>query len=314
MDHFRVMAAVVNVLTSSLALVCIYHLNKTNTAQRRNTGLFRFLFLLVACHILYDVQKLPLFYINVNIMPVFNNRTGLAFQFDWLVSEAVTWARRYCLLRIAAVFLGRELPGKLLRWLLLTGAGFLLFVVSMFIFPQLLACRRAADYSLRILLGLIEAAAMLILLVQAKKKKETAEGSLLRWFALINLACVAFAYLYMVWGRHPGRSLLLRLLFDFLFQIFVNTGLLVWLWFFLRPWLMGHHPPQARTGRVDWEELGLSGREKEILDLILEGRSNLDIADRLFVSEHTVKNTITGIYVKLGVANRKELFHRFLAE
>lgn len=308
------MAAVVNVLASSLALVCIYHLYKLNAAQRRYTGLFRFLFLLVACHLLFDFQRLPLSYINANITPLFEKRIDFTFQFDWLISEVVTWTRRYCLLRIAAVFLGRELPGKLLRWLLLTGAGFLLFVMSLFVFPELLAYWETVDFSLRILLGLIEAAAMLILLVQAKKKKETAEGLLLRWFALINLVCVVFAYLYMAWGRHPGRSLLLHLLFDFLFQIVVNIGLLVWLWFFLRPWLAGHHSPQPRTGRVDWEELGLSGREKEILDLILEGKSNLDIADRLFVSEHTIKNTITGIYVKLGVANRKELFHRFLAE
>ncbi|QLE73167.1 response regulator transcription factor [Streptomyces rectiverticillatus] len=48
----------------------------------------------------------------------------------------------------------------------------------------------------------------------------------------------------------------------------------------------------------------LSPREREILDLIGEGLTNRQIADRLFLAEKTVKNRISSILAKLGVGRR----------
>jgi len=50
----------------------------------------------------------------------------------------------------------------------------------------------------------------------------------------------------------------------------------------------------------------LTERELTILRLVAEGLSNLDIANRLFVTEQTVKFHLSNIYRKLGVANRTE--------
>ena len=50
----------------------------------------------------------------------------------------------------------------------------------------------------------------------------------------------------------------------------------------------------------------LTKREGEILDLLLQGCANRLIADRLFVSEQTVKNHLSVIYEKLGVKNRTQ--------
>lgn len=51
----------------------------------------------------------------------------------------------------------------------------------------------------------------------------------------------------------------------------------------------------------------LSKQENTIKHLILEGKTNKEIASELFVSISTVKTHITNIYSKLGVLNRKEL-------
>jgi len=51
---------------------------------------------------------------------------------------------------------------------------------------------------------------------------------------------------------------------------------------------------------------GLSDRELDILRLVAEGLSNVDIASRLFVTGQTVKFHLSNIYRKLGVANRTE--------
>ncbi|MBB6696071.1 helix-turn-helix transcriptional regulator, partial [Cohnella xylanilytica] len=45
-------------------------------------------------------------------------------------------------------------------------------------------------------------------------------------------------------------------------------------------------------------------REKEVLDLMIQGYTNQDIAEHLFISAHTVKNHLTKIYMKLGVGDR----------
>ena len=48
----------------------------------------------------------------------------------------------------------------------------------------------------------------------------------------------------------------------------------------------------------------LSPREKEILECIAKGLTNKDIADKLFISENTVKRHVTSILSKLNLENR----------
>ncbi len=55
----------------------------------------------------------------------------------------------------------------------------------------------------------------------------------------------------------------------------------------------------------------LSTRELEVLSLVADGRSNEEIARTLFLSEKTVKNHLTRIMTKLGVARRGEAAARY---
>jgi DNA-binding NarL/FixJ family response regulator len=52
--------------------------------------------------------------------------------------------------------------------------------------------------------------------------------------------------------------------------------------------------------------VALSQREHEVISLIAEGLSNQEIADRLFVSERTVRFHVTSIFHKLGADNRAQ--------
>jgi tetratricopeptide (TPR) repeat protein/DNA-binding CsgD family transcriptional regulator len=51
---------------------------------------------------------------------------------------------------------------------------------------------------------------------------------------------------------------------------------------------------------------GLSGREREVLGLIVEGRTNREIGERLFISQKTVGVHVGNILAKLGVSGRVE--------
>lgn len=50
----------------------------------------------------------------------------------------------------------------------------------------------------------------------------------------------------------------------------------------------------------------LSPQEKQILELIVEGLSNREIAQRLFLAEQTVKNYVSRLLAKLGVDRRTQ--------
>jgi DNA-binding NarL/FixJ family response regulator len=57
----------------------------------------------------------------------------------------------------------------------------------------------------------------------------------------------------------------------------------------------------------------LTPREREVLELMAEGRSNQGIADRLFVTERAVQKHITSIFQKLGLPAGSEDHRRVLA-
>lgn len=54
----------------------------------------------------------------------------------------------------------------------------------------------------------------------------------------------------------------------------------------------------------------LSEREREVLSLIASGSTNKEIAERLYLSPHTVKEHASSLYRKLGVKNRAEATRR----
>jgi DNA-binding NarL/FixJ family response regulator len=63
-------------------------------------------------------------------------------------------------------------------------------------------------------------------------------------------------------------------------------------------------------GRGEEHPGPLSGREREVVGLIATGATNREIAQRLFLSPHTVKEHTSAIYRKLGVRNRAEAVKR----
>ena len=57
----------------------------------------------------------------------------------------------------------------------------------------------------------------------------------------------------------------------------------------------------------------LSGREREVLELMAEGRSNTAIAQRLFISEKAVSKHTTSIFTKLNLSPSEDDNRRVLA-
>ena len=66
----------------------------------------------------------------------------------------------------------------------------------------------------------------------------------------------------------------------------------------------------AKAASEDAVFAALSNRERQVLAEIAAGFSNAEIAERLFISEKTVKNHITNTFEKLGVSNRSQAIVR----
>jgi DNA-binding NarL/FixJ family response regulator len=56
--------------------------------------------------------------------------------------------------------------------------------------------------------------------------------------------------------------------------------------------------------------LGLSDRERAVLELMASGATNPEIAEALFLSKHTIKEHASAVYQRLGVRNRTEAVQR----
>lgn len=71
-----------------------------------------------------------------------------------------------------------------------------------------------------------------------------------------------------------------------------------------------YHKLEVQYGRLQsaaaLNELALTARETEVLGYIVEGLSNKEIAQTLFISEKTVKNHVTHLLKKLDVEDRTQ--------
>ena len=68
----------------------------------------------------------------------------------------------------------------------------------------------------------------------------------------------------------------------------------------------GMSVPRGKSRQSRDHPAGLTARQAEVLELLDEGLSNAEIADRLFVSPRTVENHVSAVLAKLDSTTRDE--------
>ena len=68
----------------------------------------------------------------------------------------------------------------------------------------------------------------------------------------------------------------------------------------------GPHGELERSGRRAPAVLMLTAREQEVIALLAEGMTNVQLAQALFISERTANRHVSNIFTKLGVHNRTQ--------
>ncbi|MEM9361942.1 MAG: response regulator transcription factor [Bacteroidota bacterium] len=65
-----------------------------------------------------------------------------------------------------------------------------------------------------------------------------------------------------------------------------------------------HRPHEFVLNEEVFNKLNLTSREYEVLKLIVRGHSNSNIAEKLFLSQSTIKTHVSNLYKKMDVKNR----------
>jgi DNA-binding CsgD family transcriptional regulator len=95
--------------------------------------------------------------------------------------------------------------------------------------------------------------------------------------------------------------------------IFLNFIPIIWLKkYFLRYYVKISSEQSTKLLEGIDRTFHISKREQEIMRLIMQGKTNKEIEDLLFISYNTVKNHIYNIYQKMGVNSRGQMIHAVL--
>jgi DNA-binding NarL/FixJ family response regulator len=103
---------------------------------------------------------------------------------------------------------------------------------------------------------------------------------------------------YQIWARAHAGTIYVALIA----AAFLGLGIWVGARLFRRE---PHSDPFTPNERAQ-SSLGITEREREVLQLLADGRSNKDIAARLGLSPNTVKTHVARLFEKLRVARRTQ--------
>jgi two-component system, NarL family, response regulator LiaR len=123
------------------------------------------------------------------------------------------------------------------------------------------------------------------------------------------LMAVLIAAIKFLEYRYMLRDITTELYIGLIAALFTSLG--IWMGIkWNRKNSEGNLQPNIKTDPEVWKQYGISAREYDVLTLICEGYSNQEIADKLFISIHTVKTHSSNLYMKLGVKRRTQAIQK----
>ena len=91
--------------------------------------------------------------------------------------------------------------------------------------------------------------------------------------------------------------------------ICINIIPLIWIKYFFSKYHKLKDIPDRSFLDIFSQNFNITARERELIELLLQGKTNNEIKDLLFISSNTVKNQLYNLYKKLNVKSRAELVY-----
>ncbi len=152
--------------------------------------------------------------------------------------------------------------------------------------------------SLFLMLPAVTAAAFLRRTVDRNKKR------LLRGIIISFMPIAVFAVIDLLFFLSSAYKLVYLSYFIFSILVYLYTA---------RHYVYRYDPENAalpESGQAFYNAVNISGREQELIPYLIEGRSNKEISEALYISPNTVKTHVRNIYRKAGVSNRLQLLSK----
>lgn len=300
-DHIKLFMIMADILIG--AVVAAYVI----LAYRRyRLQALKFLFLYVVFYNLLAFVLLAAKYYDVNIgSEVFRIPEPLGHTLTYFLMYSFIIGFFVSAAGIYASLLGKKPPAGAMKWVWAATAALLAGILAEPLLPAGSVLKKV-HYEFYENFGALFVVLELWLVVSLLWKAGRLEDGEAR------RAARSFSWLYL--SRYPVIALMILLPQPyrlFLGILYPNLVPLIWYRGFLLPPLERAAERAAVSTDLPSvaERYGLSPRETEILGLILEGKSNRDMEESLFISYHTVKNHVYSIYRKMGVKSRFELLH-----
>ena len=237
----------------------------------------------------YDFTKLPDWY-RITFYPfALITELGMARAVVGMVLDLNTNRKRRLLLIVWLSFASAGFAGYIINWITYLQSGSMLFM------------RKFFGYHYLALSGLI-LVLFISLLFQRQEKKSPFPIAAIRMFAILFIIRYTL-WLGMLLLPWPSRLVAhtFLLLLTILIPFFWIRRYDIEEYVYRKMALNGERVANFST------QYALSNREQEILVLILNGKSNQEIEDALYISFNTVKNHIYRLYQKLGINSRGQL-------
>jgi DNA-binding CsgD family transcriptional regulator len=291
--------ALLAAVAAGLATVTIAGLS----VRSRQTALFRYFLLQVLLFNLLILGGLAIQYVDLQFreQALRPHPTLLPGLLVALGALKIAWL--YTFVAMSLVLPGQELPSWFRRRL---GAGMVVFfIVWAVLVAAGLATRSGravggllAFMELAVLGGAISTSVHLI----ARRRRDSMGPRALPVTILggvyLAIFTIILGSLLLGWLRPSGPTHR-QFLFNSAFMVLYNLLPLAW--------IFRSQPSGSIQDPTELERYGITPREREIIALICSGRTNQEIADRLFISLATVKDHNHNIFRKTGVRNRVEL-------
>jgi len=307
MSHLVLLAYVVSVGCGTVLISLAYHMSRAYRHRHLRTYAAH-----LTCLNVMALSLLALRYIQVNVSPAKEGIVGgvyvlfmglCAIDFVAIVGYVATFVLMTNQLRERAPSAGFRTAGGLALgaaaavW----GKGVLDIVAGRSV-DVLMVSLRVLDYLPKALILLVS----FVLLWQAQRLPPSGKRIALQGLAALYLSVhLAFLAAYALKNAWPP-------LFLFAWPTYFLALNAVPL-FTLGTFLHYYHGKKTFVARRSngletvLESLGVTKREREVIELVCTGKTNKEIEGLLYVSEKTVKFHLYNAYKKLGIRNRVEL-------
>ncbi len=309
MEHFYVLTMLLVLIVGVWAVVD-FRQRSRRFPEYRLDGLWLFL-------VFYNALAMVSFfgaYGQSNLTPA--QLAGLSFWYrfvDWPVLTALVLGVHISLYAFIFRRRDRSLPKWVVPAMGVFGAAVLAWYFLSLRFPALAPLRPENTFWLVLTWppGILDMVWLGRLLVESRKAADPGRRKVDAAFAWLFLVRYPVHLALSVWNPEGG-AYWAAIACTRLLGVYTNLVPVLWLRYWFVPWagslgkVLGGQFDLAAIGRAR----GLSSREMEILELMIDGKSYKEIESYLHISIHTVKSHVYSLYRKMDVKSRHQLIHR----